>query len=112
MQDISTAFRLAREADFQNINIDVMYGLPGQTMDSFRETLQYIISLRPEHISLYGLKIEEETPFSQRKDALDLPDEETEYNMYTEAITLLSEKGWDQYEISNFARKGYQCRHN
>lgn len=112
VQDISTAFRLAREADFQNINIDVMYGLPGQTMDSFRETLQYIISLRPEHISLYGLKIEEGTPFSQRKDALALPDEETEYNMYTEAITLLSEKGWDQYEISNFARKGYQCRHN
>ncbi len=112
VKDMSAAFRLAREADFQNINIDLMYGIPGQTTESFRETLQFVISMKPEHISLYGLKIEEGTPFDRQKETLVLPDEETEYNMYTEAISLLSEHGWEQYEISNFARKGYQCRHN
>lgn len=108
------AFADARAAGIGNINIDLMYGIPGQTPESLRRTLEYAVALDPEHISLYGLKIEENTPFGRQREALEpyLPDEDTELEMYLDAIDFLASSGFIQYEISNFAREGYACRHN
>lgn len=102
---------LARECGFDNINIDVMYSLPNQTVSDFIKTLERVTLLNPEHISSYCLKIEENTPFG-KMDYLTLPDEDEEYNMYISMCELLAEKGYKQYEISNFAKNGYHCRHN
>ncbi|MBE6621767.1 MAG: radical SAM family heme chaperone HemW [Ruminococcaceae bacterium] len=110
--DFVDSFCAARKAGFHNISVDLMYGIPGQTLDSFRRTLQEVVALEPEHISVYGLKIEEGTPFADRKDSLNLPDEDTESEMYFEAIRLLADAGYAQYEISNFAKPGKQCLHN
>ncbi len=110
--DFVESFRAARKAGFSNISVDLMYGIPGQTRESFRETLSRVIDLDPEHISVYGLKIEEGTPFAARRDSLSLPDEDAEYEMYLEAVNTLSENGWAQYEISNFSKPGKQCLHN
>ena len=111
-EDFVDSFKAARKAGFHNISVDLMYGIPHQTPDSFRHTLEQVIALAPEHISVYGLKIEEGTPFAARKDALPLPDEDTECDMYFEAIRLLASAGYAQYEISNFAKPGKQCLHN
>jgi len=110
--DVERTFDMARRAGFDNISLDLMYGLPGQTRATLAESLVRITDLEPEHISLYGLKIEPGTPFDARKDKLDLPDEETEYTMYEKSIEFLKSRGYDQYEISNFARKGRECQHN
>ncbi len=106
------SFRLARQAGFDNINVDLMFGIPNQTMDSLKHTLQAVCELDPEHISFYGLRIEEGTPFAAKKDSLVLPDEDTEFAMYEYAVQTLASYGYRQYEISNFAKKGYECRHN
>ncbi len=108
------SFKAAREAKFDNINIDVMFGIPYQTYDSLMKTLDYVTRLGPEHISLYDLKIEPGTPFYENRAALSdiCADEDTEYAMYTSAIELLASRGYEQYEISNFARPGYRCAHN
>ena len=111
-EDFKRAFEDARAAGIENINVDVMYGIPDQTEESLKNTLERVFELDPEHISLYGLKIEEGTPFDKQKDTLCLPDEDTEYKMYVDSVQLLSEHGYDQYEISNFSKKGYECRHN
>lgn len=111
-EDFEMSFNLARRAGFENINVDIMYGIPEQTKTSLRTTLARVCALEPEHISLYGLKIEENTPFAQIHDSLMLPDEDTEFQMYMESIRYLEEQGYKQYEISNFAREGYKCRHN
>ena len=116
-------YELARETGFDNINVDVMTGLPGQTWEKLKTTLSAVIRLKPEHISSYGLMIEEGTPFYQRyqKDAArraageeteSLPDEEEEYLLGKRAAALLQEHGYHQYEISNFAREGRECVHN
>lgn len=105
-------FAEAREAGFTNISVDLMYGIPHQTKNSFMETLDRVVSLGPEHISVYGLKIEEGTPFAEKRDSLPLPDEDSEYEMYLTAISFLEERGYEHYEISNFARPGYRSRHN
>lgn len=112
VNDFEQTYYDARDAGFDNINVDVMFGLPGQTMKSFMETLDYVCKKNPEHISVYGLKIEEGTPFYERKNTLELPDEDTEYEMYLAAIEFLESKGYEHYEISNFARPGYRCLHN
>ncbi len=112
LEDFNECYRAARDAGFDNISIDLMYGIPHQTKDSFAKTLDYVTGLAPEHISLYALKIEEGTPFFERRDTLPLPDEDTEYEMYLSAIELLESRGYEHYEISNFARPGYRCRHN
>ena len=106
------SYKAARAAGFKNINVDLMYGIPEQTKESFENTLRFVKDLAPEHISVYGLKIEEGTPFYERKELLPLPDEESEYRMYREAHTSLSSAGYKHYEISNFARRGYESRHN
>ncbi len=110
-QFIST-FDAARRADFDNISVDVMYGLPNQTLSSFVDTLRGVTMIDPDHISLYCLKIEENTPFFATLDTLALPDDDTEYDMYMKAVDFLSARGFERYEMSNFSRDGKYSRHN
>ena len=110
--DIYETVRLARRAKFENISLDLMYGLPGQTLQTIVDNVNTAIGLNVEHISLYGLKVEEGTPFWFDRHSLVFPDEETERSMYFNAVSLLEQAGIRQYEISNFAKKGYACRHN
>ena len=111
-EDFCISFECARRAGFDNISIDLMYGIPDQTLLSFEETLRRVISLAPEHISAYGLKIEEGTAFDTRREELALPDEDTELEMYKLCRELLEEGGYFRYEISNFAKRGRESRHN
>ncbi len=102
----------ARACGFDNINADVMYGIPDQTSDSFCATLSSIAGLGVEHISAYGLKIEQGTPFYFERDTLRLPSEDEEYEMYQLCAEMLSRSGYSHYEISNYAKDTRQCRHN
>ncbi|CEP68239.1 Coproporphyrinogen III oxidase,oxygen-independent, HemN [Moorella glycerini] len=113
-RDIYQACELARRAGFSNINLDLIFGLPGQTLDGWRATLKEAVALQPEHIAAYSLQVEEGTPWGNLAAAgeLPLPGEELELAMYQEARVILTAAGYRQYEISNFARPGYQCRHN
>lgn len=111
-KEFEDSYRLIREAKFDNVNIDLMYGIPYQTMDSWIATLKYVVSLRPEHISLYNLKLEEGTPLYDAAPSMPRPDDETEFAMYSVAIDLLAANGYRQYEISNFAREGFESQHN
>lgn len=103
-----------RDAGFSNVSADVMSGLPGQTAESYLQTLERLCALAPEHISAYGLIVEEGTPFAtlEARGQLPLPDEEETRRMYFEGIDYLASRGVAQYEISNFARAGYESRHN
>ncbi len=109
-EEFLESFSLAREAGFQNINVDLMCALPDQTYEGWIRNLRTVAALHPEHISAYSLIIEEGTPFAKRK--LNLPDEDTEYRMYEDTAGILEEYGYEQYEISNYAKKGLVCRHN
>jgi putative oxygen-independent coproporphyrinogen III oxidase len=111
-EEAESTFESARKAKFENINIDLMYGIPEQTERSLAISLDSVVSLEPEHISLYGLKIEPNTPFAESEDRLALPDEDTEYRMYESAVRYLESKGYRHYEISNFAKPGFECAHN
>lgn len=134
------SYQRAREAGFTNINVDLMSALPGQTVQSWKSTLKKVMMLRPEHISAYSLMIEEGTPFWQRYgesgsgncivendvwwdrgigrrpvslfDLPDLPDEETDRQMYHLTKELMEAQGYERYEISNYAKAGFACRHN
>lgn len=110
--DFCEAFENARAAGFDNISVDLMYGIPQQTFHSFEKTLAELCALSPEHISVYGLKIEEGTVFSAHRDSLVLPDEEEEYKMYCSCERILKESGYERYEISNFSKPQRQSRHN
>ncbi len=101
-----------RECGIENVNIDLMYAIPTQTVQSFEETLSRVIRLSPSHISAYSLIVEENTPFGKARDTLALPTEEEETEMYASACRLLSEAGYRHYEISNYAKEGRLCRHN
>lgn len=109
-EDFLKTYRDAQNAGFENINIDIMFGIPCQTEESFADTLKTAADLNPSHISCYSLIIEENTPFYNMK--LDLPDEETERRMYYTAVDFFASRGYVQYEISNFAKPGCECRHN
>lgn len=137
-EDFLHTWEMVRKTGFSNINIDLMSALPGQTLESYEETLKKVLALRPEHISAYSLIIEEGTPFfewyreegkeqgeskgqenaNHRKDMFDkrkkkaLPDEITDRKMYELTKKLLEEQGYYRYEISNYALKGYECKHN
>ena len=111
-EEFLEGFRQAREAGFSNINVDLMSGIPGQTLVSWETSLRKTAELGPEHISAYSLILEEGTPFSKNREKLDLPDEDTERRMYERTGEILEEYGCRQYEISNYAREGYRCRHN
>lgn len=112
--EVVASVEAARQAGFDNINLDLMFGLPSQNVADLRETLSAALALGPEHLACYGLIVEEGTPISRDIAAgrLALPDEETERAMYELARQMLAERGLHQYEISNFARDGYACRHN
>ena len=102
----------ARDAGFDNISVDLMYGIPLQTPVSFENTLDKIIALAPEHISAYCLKVEENTPFGKMADRLVLPDEDEQFEMYKLCADKLASAGYARYEISNFSKKGRESRHN
>lgn len=103
----------ARETGFDNINIDIMSGLPGETKESYIRTLKRVLDLRPEHISAYSLIVEEGTPLSENDKLLGLlPSEKEERDLYVSTKELLKTSGYDRYEISNYAKEGFTCRHN
>ncbi len=110
--DIYTCVADAKKAKFENISLDVMFGLPEQSKQSLLETLRCVHELNIPHVSLYGLKIEEGTPFWYARNTLTLPNEDVERDMYFSAVDELSSHGLKQYEISNFAVTGKQCKHN
>jgi len=112
--DFMECYENARTAGFKNISIDVMYGVPTQTVKSFHDTLERVAAFNPEHISAYGLKIEPGTAFHTNLAKIQeyLPDEEVERDMYFMCCDFLNKRGYNQYEISNFAKPGYECRHN
>ena len=111
---VEQAVKLARRAGFNNINIDLMLGIPGQTVPMWADTLDRALSLAPEHLSCYGLIVEEGTPMKRRIDAVELilPEPEEDRAMYEHTLNRLKTAGFEQYEISNFARPGRACRHN
>lgn len=113
-EDFINTYTWCREAGFQNINVDLMAALPYQTVESYTTGLRKIIRLAPEHISAYSLILEEGTPFYQKYNSgcYPLPDEEQERLMYRETEQILAQAGYERYEISNYAKKGYACRHN
>lgn len=110
------SFHLARECGFTNINIDLMSALPGQTRESWKDTLKRVTDLNPEHISAYSLIIEDGTPFGEKYGSEEgrklLPDEDSEREMYHETKRFLRDCGYERYEISNYAKPGRECRHN
>lgn len=108
------AVAMARQAGFANLGIDLIHGLPGQSIAMWRDDLARAVDLAPEHISAYGLTVEEGTPFHDlaRAGQLDLPDEEAALEMLEATTEVLREAGYGQYEISNFARPGFRSRHN
>lgn len=105
-------YQMARSCGFDNINIDLMSGIPEQTVDSWIRTLEKIIELQPEHISAYSLIIEAGTPFYEKRNNLNLPNEEDERLMYEKTAEILGQNGYIQYEFSNYAKYGKECEHN
>lgn len=111
--DFLDTYRFAREADFENINVDLMIGLPNQTLAEVQDSIEEIVSMEPEHISVYSLILEEGTPlFKKVEEGLELPDEELERKMYWTVKRILEANGYNHYEISNFAKQGYESKHN
>ena len=111
-EDFLSTFSTLREAGFDNINVDLMYGIPYQTKESFEKTVRTLISLSPEHISAYGLIVEEGTQFFSEIDSLPVPSLDDECDMYYSCADILASAGYEHYEISNYARPGYRSRHN
>lgn len=110
--DFENTFLAARRAGFDNISADLMFGIPAQSAKSFCETLNTVCDLAPEHISAYGLRVEDGTPFGRMRESLPLPSEDEEAEMAELVATLLPARGYGRYEISNYAKTGYESRHN
>lgn len=106
------AVKQIRRAGYRNLSVDLMYGLPGQTLEKWEKTVEHVLQLDPEHISCYGLKVEEGTPLYAYQDRYDLPDDDTQADMYLAMVDILRRKGYRQYEISNFAKREMASRHN
>lgn len=113
-EEFIDSFKILREAGFNNINVDLMFGLPSQTLADLLDTITEVVDLGVDHISLYSLIIEEDTLINKwnSKGLLDMPKEDLEREMYHKSLELLEMKGYGQYEISNFAKPGYKCKHN
>lgn len=111
-EDFLQTYKMARETGFHNVNIDLMSALPGQTMDTYRETLDRVLALQPEHISAYSLILEEGTELFEHSNEYHFPDEDTDRDMYLMTGEMLGANGYRRYEISNYAKKGYECLHN
>ena len=111
---IGEAVRMAREAGFANLNLDLMYALPEQTMDQWRDTLDNAIALGVEHVSAYSLIVEDGTPMALRlaRGEAAVPDDDAVNAMQREAVARLARAGYGRYEISNYAKAGFECRHN
>ncbi len=109
-----TAFRAAREAGFESVNLDLIFGLPGQALSGWQQSLEKAVELSPEHLSLYALTLEEGTPLARRvaKGECAEPDDDEQAEMYAWSSGRLAVAGYEQYEISNWARSGHRCRHN
>ena len=112
MDQVRQAVEAARKARFDNLSLDLIYGLPRQTRQRWLENLTAAVDLAPEHVSCYGLKVEEGTPLYARRDSADLPDDEAQADMYLDTVDYLRRHGYRQYEISNFARTDRESRHN
>lgn len=114
VNDVIETYNMIRKHGFDNINFDIMFNLPGQSIENVKDTLKKAIILSADHISYYSLKLEEGTPFyiSHQKSELQLPDEDAEREMYHSGVELLKQNGYYHYEISNFAKKEYKCEHN
>lgn len=106
------AVKKIRKHRFRNLSVDLMYGLPSQRIQDWEKTLRNVLRLKPEHISCYGLKVEEGTPLYECKDFYNMADDDTQADMYLKAVEVLKEHGYRQYEISNFCKKGQVSRHN
>lgn len=111
-EDFLEAYSLVRKCGISNLGVDVMYGIPSQSVNSFRETLKAVVALSPNHISAYGLILEEGTPLWQMRDSISFPTEDEECEMYELACNFLASCGYNHYEISNYAKAGYESRHN
>lgn len=115
-EEFIESFKLARECGFKNINIDLISAVPGQTIENWKDTLEKVVALSPEHISAYSLILEEGTPLYKDYEAdpqsLHLPDEDAEREIYHITKRILKENGYERYEISNYAKPGYECKHN
>ena len=109
---LTDAVAAARVAGFDNLSLDLIYGLPGQTMERWQKNLAAAAALQPEHLSCYGLKVEEGTPLFAMADSAALPDDEAQADMYLYTVDYLQRQGYGQYEISNFAKSGRESRHN
>jgi len=116
LADFENTYRIIRNSGIENVSVDIMSAIPGQTFESYIKTLEYVVSLTPppEHISSYSLIIEEGTPFYDMysENSKDLPDEETERMMYQKTGEYLAAMGYSRYEISNYSKKGFESRHN
>jgi oxygen-independent coproporphyrinogen-3 oxidase len=112
--DIERVFAATRRAGFSNISLDLMFALPGQKRESWRSTLQQALSLGPEHLSCYALTIEGDTPFAKRVERGDMIplDDDVQADLMADAVELTQAAGLERYEVSNYARPGYECRHN
>ena len=106
------AVSMARRAGFNNVSVDLMFGLPNQTREQWMQTLRNVIDLKADHISCYGLKVEPGTKLYEYRACANLPDDDAQADMYFYAVETLGQFGYHQYEISNFAKDGYICRHN
>lgn len=111
-KQVERGVALARKAGFTNISLDLIYGLPSQSPADWAETLSRALALQPEHLSCYGLKLEEGTPMYQYKDSPILPSDDEQADMYLYTVETLTSFGYAQYEISNFAKRGFESRHN
>ena len=111
-EQVQQAVTAARKAKFTDLSLDLIYGLPGQTMEGWQRTLADAVALGPEHLSCYGLKLEEGTPLWQQRQTLTRPDDDAQAAMYLYTVAALGEMGYEQYEISNFAKSGKESRHN
>ena len=106
------ALQTARASGFDNISVDLMYGLPSQSLAQWEQTLSHVLLLKPDHVSCYGLKVEENTPLYSYAEQANLPNDEEQAKMYLKMVEILANEGFRQYEISNFAKPGYESRHN
>ena len=111
-EQVKMAVDAVNHGGIDNFNLDLMYGIPSQTVEGFGRTLDFVSSLSPSHISVYGLQLEEGTPLYRRRDKYVFPDEDAERDMNRLAASVLGAFGYNRYEISNYARDGRECRHN
>ncbi len=110
--EVERAVNAAKNAGIENVSLDLMLGIPNQTEESLTESLDFIDKMKVQHVSAYMLKIEEGTRFYEMRDRLSLPDENVVTELYLKTVKSLGELGFKQYEISNFAKDGYESRHN